>query len=330
VKKTILVTAVAAIISGPAAALETDFYGNIRLSLRGDNAARIDSSKLILGWKGSEDLGNGLTASFKIELEHDDANFKTGGSAGAASETVTTTGLLTAELQTNSGWANDRSWVAIGGDFGKVTLGREDTFDGWANGGTDIFAINGGHAIASGNELDNGIQYRGSAGAFQFGFGAELFTIGADGLTNAVNTTYGVSFSGDNFQVGAHGSDADSNAPTGLGIGSQITPGDNSIDIGGYYILGNFTLGVTVGDNGAATNSDVTDVVLAFPLGPCGALVGLATGDFLDARAGVGPDGDIMNLGYNCSSGAAYYGLEYNDDDAASDSLFIAYYGIRW
>ncbi len=308
-KKTILVTAIAAIMSGPAAAIETDFYGNIRASFRSDSDARIDSSKLIIGWKGSEDLGNGLTASFKLEMEHDDTNIK------------------------NGTWDNDRSWVAIGGDFGKVTLGREDTFDSWANGATDVFAINGGNLISSGDELDNGIQYRWSGGAVQIGVGAELFTTGSDGTSDAVNTTYGASFSGDNFQVGFHASDADSNALTTVGIGAQINPGENSLDIGGSYTFGDFTVGVTVTDEGTTTNEDALSVVLAFPLGPCGALVGLETGDFLDARTGatpVGSDGDILNLGYNCSTGATYYGLEINDDDKAVDSLFIAYYGIRF
>ena len=310
VKKTILVTAIAALLSGPAAALETDMYGNIRLSLRSDSNARIDSSKLIIGWKGSEDLGNGLTASFKLEMEHDDANLK------------------------GDGWDNDRSWVALSGDFGKVVAGREDTFDGWSNAGTDIYAINGGNITSSGNELDNGIQYRWSGGAFQIGIGAELFSSGGTqptGDTDYTNTTYGFSWSGDNFQLGAHGSDADSDGdPTGPGISGQIAPGDTSLDVGGYYTLGNFTLGFTVTDDGSATNEDALSVVLAFPLGPCGALIGLESGDSLDAASTTGADGDILNLGYNCSSGAAYYGFEYNDDDKNDDALSIFYYGIRW
>jgi len=325
VKKTILATAIAAVISGPAAAIESDMYGNIRLSLRSADNLSIDSSKLIIGWKGSEDLGNGNTASFKLEMEHDDANTK------------------------NGVWDNDRSWVALGGDWGKVTLGREDTFDGWSNGGTDVYAINGGNITSSGNELDNGIQYRGGSGAFKFGIGAEIFSSGGLGKVDAVaastnpvtaavagvagasftNITYGVSFSGENWQVGAHGADADSDASTSVGIGSQIAPGDTSLDVGGYYTFGNFTLGATLTDNGAAANETASAVVLAFPLGPCGALVGLETGDSLDAAA-TGTSGDILNLGYNCSSGAAYYGLEYNDDDDAADALFIAYYGLRW
>ena len=324
-KKTILATAIAAIVSGPVAAMESDMYGNIRLSLRSDSDARIDSSKLIIGWKGTEDLGNGLTAAFKLEMEHDDANLK------------------------GSGWDNDRSWVSIAGDFGKVTLGREDTFDGWANAGTDVFAINGGHGYFAGNELENGIQYRYSSGMLQFGIGAEIFSSGGLGKVDAVaastnpvtaavagvagasftNITYGVSFSGENWQVGAHGADADSDASTSVGIGSQIAPGDTSLDVGGYYTFGNFTIGATLGDDGSAVDSDKVDVVLAFPLGPCGALVGLETGDSLDAAA-TGTSGDILNLGYNCSSGAAYYGLEYNDDDDASDALIIGYYGVRW
>jgi len=305
VKKTILATAVAAVISGPAAALESDFYGNIRLQLHSANNLSIDSSKLIIGWKGSEDLDNGNTVSFKLEMEHDDPQSK------------------------NSGWDNDRSWVAFGSDWGKVTLGREDTFDGWTNAGTDIFAINGGHGYFAGNELDNGIQYRGGSGMFKFGIGAELQDDGTDGISGATNTTYGISLEGENWQVGYHSADADSNALTSKGIGAAVNPGETATNIGGYYTLGNFTLGVTIGDSGEAANEDVTDIVLGFPLGPCGALIGMASGDNLDA-ASPNPSGDIMNLGYNCSSGSAYYGLEYNDDDAELDAVFIGYFGLRF
>jgi len=308
VKKTILVTAIAAVMAGPAAALEADFYGNMRASYRtatvhttgGTQEAGIDSSKLVVGWKGSEDLDNGNTVSFKLELEHDDTDTK------------------------NGDWDNDRSWVAIGGDWGKVVLGREDTFDGWANAGTDIFAINGGHGYFAGNELEHGIQYRGGTGAIKFGIGAE---IDSEPVGGATNTTYGISFEGENWQVGAHGADADVNSATG--IADAITPGETALNIGGYYTFGNFTIGVTLGDNGAAVNSEALDIVLAFPLGPCGALVGMASGDALDAAA-TGPSGDILNLGYNCSSGAAYYGLEMNDEDDLPDANFIAYYGVRF
>ncbi len=335
-KKTILVAAIAVVMAAPAAAIEVDMYGNIRLSLRSDSDARIDSSKLIIGWKGSEDLGNGMTAGFKLEMEHDDANEKV------------------------SGWDNDRSWVDLKGDFGRIVAGREDGFDGWVNGGTDIFAINGGNVGSTTNELENGIQYRYSGGMFQFGIGAELFTTGQDGVSSAVNTTYGISVAGDNWQFGVMGSNADDNGPTGDPIGitvgalgdvladgslagpgdqgsatnsasisAAIAPGDTSLDIGGYYTLGNFTLGFTLADDGSDANEDALGVVLAFPLGPCGALIGWEGGDSFDV--GAGPDGgDIVNLGYNCSSGAAYYGLEYNDDDSKDDALFIAYYGLRW
>jgi len=296
VKKTLLVAAVAAMVAVPA---QADVYGNIRLRIESGAELSINSSKLVVGWKGSEDIGNGLTASYKIELEHDDANTK------------------------NGVWDNDRSWVALGGDFGKVTLGREDTFDGFAAGATDVFAINGGHGFFAGNELENGIQYRGGSGAFKFGVGAELDPV----VGGATNTTYGISFEGNNFQIGAHVADADINSV--IGIATDINPGESATNIGGSYTFGDFTLGVTIGDDGSAVNSDVTDIVLSFPLGGCGALVGMASGDNLDAASPNG-SGDVLNLGYNCKAGAAYYGFEYNDDDAELDAVAMAYYGVKF
>ena len=78
VKKTLLVSAVALAVSGNAMA--ADMYGNIRLELRtsdfnktapGVDELDVASGKLVLGSKGSSDLGNGMTVSYGIELEHD-------------------------------------------------------------------------------------------------------------------------------------------------------------------------------------------------------------------------------------------------------------------
>ncbi len=150
VKKTILVSAVALAVSGNA--MSADFYGNIRLGLAtyvspsdstgapdpGVDELDLASGKLVIGSKGSSDLDNGMTFSYGVELEHDKADIKT------------------------TGWANDKSWVAIGADWGKLTLGRRGDLAGYACSGTDILTIGSAEACSLGHntEFDDAIMYK--------------------------------------------------------------------------------------------------------------------------------------------------------------------------
>ena len=183
VKKTLLVSAVAMAISGNAVAAE--MYGNIRLGLQsangqpGGDELDVVSGKLVLGSKGSTDLGNGMTLSYGVELEHDRADIKTGGSAGASTTTGTvfttigtgSSGTQEVELQSGSGWANDKSWVGLSGGFGSVKVGRAGDLAGYVCGGTDILTIGTAEACSLGHntEFDDAIMYTGGSGAFQFG-----------------------------------------------------------------------------------------------------------------------------------------------------------------
>ncbi len=76
-KKSILVLAVAATMAAPAAMAETTVYGNVHLSLNqadnddpnADNNLRVSSNTSAIGVKGSEDLGDGLKAIYKLEFQ---------------------------------------------------------------------------------------------------------------------------------------------------------------------------------------------------------------------------------------------------------------------
>ncbi len=57
---TILAAAIASTIAGTAVA-DTSLYGNIRLELVNKTDLNMDSSKLVIGYKASEDMGNGMT-----------------------------------------------------------------------------------------------------------------------------------------------------------------------------------------------------------------------------------------------------------------------------
>ena len=76
-KKSILAIAVAATMAAPAAMAAPTLYGNVHLSLNAadndvvgaDNNLRVSSNTSAIGVKGSEDLGDGLKAIYKVEWE---------------------------------------------------------------------------------------------------------------------------------------------------------------------------------------------------------------------------------------------------------------------
>lgn len=115
-QKKLIALAVAGLMAAPmaASAASVEAYGKVRMSVdftdNGDsNTANEDSMMAVssnssrLGFKGSEDLGNGLTAKFQIEAEVD----------------------MDSGSDLTSGMRN--TFVGLAGDFGEVRLGKHDT-----------------------------------------------------------------------------------------------------------------------------------------------------------------------------------------------------------
>jgi len=105
-----------------------------------------------LGFRGTEDLGGGLSAVFTLESG---IMVDTGG-------------------QSQARWFGRQAFVGLSGDFGSLTLGRQYTMRYYGMLDADIFAAasQGLGALDSGipnARADNSISYRGKAGAFSGG-----------------------------------------------------------------------------------------------------------------------------------------------------------------
>jgi predicted porin len=306
VKKTLLVSAVAMAVSSPA--MGADFYGNIRLGLTtytkpatagpgdlGTDELDVNSGKLVIGSKGSSDLDNGLTVSYGVELEHDRADHKT------------------------VGWANDKSWVALGGGWGKVTLGRRGDLAGYACSGTDILTIGSAEACSLGHntEFDDAIMYTGGTGMFEFGF---VYT--ADGTAADQDIAYGAKFGGESWSVGAQVWENES---------GNAGAGATQSNIGGTLQLGNIGLGLTYGDNDAATDNTGIDFGFYMPVGPGAVAVVYTT---LDADTGIKgsiADGDSIDVEYSQQLGeGAYWGATYNSIDNWDDDRISFWVGTTF
>jgi predicted porin len=84
-----------------------------------------------LGFRGTEDLGGGLAASFWLEAGLGNDNGTTGGNV-ASTSTTAVTGLF-----------NRRSTVSLSGGFGEVRIGRDYTPTFWNDTVFDPFGTNG-------------------------------------------------------------------------------------------------------------------------------------------------------------------------------------------
>jgi len=240
---TILAAAIAATIAGSAFA-DTSMYGKIQLRMNSQEQLGQESGKLILGFKAEEDMGNGMTAFMKLELEHDGAN---------------------AESQAKV-WSNDHSFIGLKGDFGKALFGNFSDFTSWACGATDIFQKNTGDNCSIGatqnGRLGNAIAYVGGADALSYGIGARFNGSQAVANDDGTDTVVAVKYAADNFSVGF-----------------QLTSpdvGDAAHVIGGHYMMGEIKLGVSMGNDG---NDTATAVAIAMPMAGGSLKVGMHMGE---------------------------------------------------
>ena len=124
-KKSILVIAVAATMAAPAAVMAAPtVYGNVHLSLNAadndvdgaDNNLKVSSNTSAIGVKGSEDLGDGLKAIYKVEFQI---------AVGPGPDTTPDTDFLGANSQAGSvGTLGGRDqFIGLKGGFGAVKFG---------------------------------------------------------------------------------------------------------------------------------------------------------------------------------------------------------------
>ena len=125
-KKTILASAIAAVVAAPAAFADVKIGGMVNPEFgfsdaTTGNSASVNTDLVI---SGSEDLGNGLTASFKYHIFHDDGVNSTVTDTTSTFATNTTGGTGSAVTSTSQSQNVADLSVSLAGDFGKVSFGR--------------------------------------------------------------------------------------------------------------------------------------------------------------------------------------------------------------
>jgi predicted porin len=240
-KKHLIAAAVAGILAAPAMAQVT-VYGIMDLAVRssspdvGPSTTTMVSGSFYtsrLGFKGTEDLGGGLKASFTLEGK---VNADTG---------ETTLG-------------NRESSVALSGGFGAITLGRTDTSQSEAVELVAHFANMGnfglhGTALANpeyGGDQPNTIRYTSpSMGGVTLQVGTSLGDERADGEDlNSISLAYAA-------------------GPLSIAVGFDDAGDDDYKAIGARYNAGAFAVGFHTGKRDAATDVEVMGLSALINLG---------------------------------------------------------------
>ena len=255
-----------------------------------------------IGFRGTEDLGNGLKALFTLEY-----------------------GIQVDEAQgigTGTGANSTRqSFVGLQGGFGTLVAGRLQTpgyyfagkyvpLGGWAS-VHDFMAGSGqGFTIEDSNRIDSAIAYMtpnfsGFTATLAYSFGAEV-NEDAVGNTNKADNVIGVGLNYDNGPLSLGAVYHQVNDPDQTNVGTPILPNPrediNEWSLGGSYDFGVAKLFATyqereIGFYGATADyeDDVWTVGVSAPIGAAGS-VSLAYGQY--DGDGNGNEADSWSLGY--------------------------------
>jgi predicted porin len=259
--KKLIAAAIAAAMAAPAAYADATVYGQLKLhidSTGGTGGESMGSHGSRLGFKGSEDLGNGMKAIFKLEFELD---------------------MDDAETSSGSPFAKSRSqYVGLSGNFGTVMFGTRETNYLLTTAKMDLF----GDTMADYNKLfgfDDGSNGLGSrpnnaihyvspsfsglsiAGAL---YGDDTELTGSGG-TGGYDVAVMYNNAGIKASAAVTGTDsaADDNLRLGLGYKMDalyvgvVYEDDAGVDIwavSGSYKMGNNTIKATFGDKDGGTD----------------------------------------------------------------------------
>jgi len=302
-KKTIVAAAVAAVVAAPAAFAEVSIGGMVAFEAA-DNEAHsatgTDSTVFTdLVFTGSEDLGNGMKASFKYHLYNDTAYEGTAGDAVADTT------------------------VAISGDFGSIRAGRFELanmamFEGYVGvANSNTTNLEDTYGDTDGRDNGAGIEYVSpSFNGIQVKLGTQMAADQADS-TAASTSDYDVTDVTVSY----------SNGPLSVAVG-QLKYDDATADmkvtnIGATYKMGDFKFQLVNRDvendlGVAANDGETTTFGVEYSMG--NNAIAIATRDSDNSS----DDGDtLIKLTHKLSKNTSVYLQQRNDDEANKDITLI-------
>ena len=327
-KKTLIATAVAAAVSAPAAFADVKIGGMVNPEFSDSNATTgyAASVNTDLVFTGSEDLGNGLKASFKYHVFHDDgasSNLATT-SAAALIGTASTANTVVESASVSNNVA-DLS-VSLSGDFGTITAGRFETFNmAYFHPKADMDPA---HDITLEDTLGQQGRVNGSLAYVSPSFNG--LTVGLSALMGAGMADSGADTSNtDGSEVMVKYSNAGLELSAGQTTHKGAAADEKVTNVYAGYSMGDLKVGVlhrdvenNNGSTAAAGDNKSTTFNVAYTMGANTVSFGLLDSD--DAR-----DGDsVIALKHAMSKNVSAYIAQKNDDDGDDTTLIGVKYGF--
>jgi len=328
-KKTLIASAVAAVVAAPAAFADVTIKGQINQEFYdagGDMQSDLNSD---IVFSGKEDLGNGLTANWKIHTFLDNGSYGSNGagdtcSASQATSTVTssvtqaTSLTVTSVSNTVSNGAVTNTCteknvtadqiIGLSGDFGSIQVGRfepltEGAMAAMANiDASDALDLE--HGLGNQTRTEGGIRYtspsfNGLKVAVE-GFADESVT-GEDLTTTTIYAQY-------------------SNAGLTVKAAQENNEGGSDFtSIGVAYKLDGLELRVLNTEKSTAGSADVDNTFFgaSYTMGNNAVAVGMIDADGAE-------DGDsIVSFKHSMSKSTSVYLTHLNDDSASDNTTLI-------
>ena len=294
-KKTIVAAAIAAVVAAPAAMAELSVYGKAHIDYTsGDSDTGISENASRIGFKFSDDLGNGMNAFGKFEygtFAMDGTNGSLNAQADLEAAANLNAGDLAGVLGTNSARLFNRdAYVGLGGDFGKVMFGRmgaptKGALYGLGNvqlGDSIVDFADGFRSKSSSSGYGRISNVAAYAGSFN-GVNVTLAKAGAEGTDNMDSSAYGFDTTIAGIKVGAARTDVDGTGDATV-IGAKMSmdaltvgivredvnpDGADDYDTTGVsasYKMGANTLAVSYSDRDTAADVTRTNISLQHAL----------------------------------------------------------------
>ena len=297
-KKTIVAAAIAAVVAAPAVMADVTIYGKAHIDITdGDDSngtaagtptESITSNASRWGLKGSEDLGNGMKASFLTEFGSDNID----GTATPGSRD---------------------SWVGISGDFGSVKVGRMGGPNKGVLYGTGNVQVadsvadfaDGFDAKSSSSNfgrVSNAIAYSNSFN----GVDVTLATVGNDSNDNFANTAFSLGTTIGGAKVAVAHTDIDG-TKTGTIFGAKMSM--DALTAGVVYEEVDF-------DAAATADYDTLGVSLSYKMGNNTFAVSTSTRDTDGATADI--DKTNISLQHSLSKRTSVYIAQGDSDNGTS------------
>jgi len=282
-KKTIVASAIAAVVAAPAAFADVSVYGKAHMAMQqkdmgagGTDVDSIASRASRFGVKASEDLGNGMKAFVKMEWGTDTLD-------GGSAVSLSSAGSGTVTQQFTARDAN----MGISGDFGTVAIGRmggphKGTL--YAVGNVQLADANGGADFAGGFDSKGGRVSNALAYSNSFnGVDLTIATVGNDTTDNYDDTAISLTTTVGGVKLSA------------ANLNQSGTDDDITI-VGAKFGMGGLTVGVVYEEVDDATNdTDTMGVSASYAMGNNVLSLSASSRDFQTAGTA---DTDRMAVGF--------------------------------